>query len=312
MMACSCSINFRMQIAFPYFRFPSLSGASKTMAHNLLTQALNRTATAAPATATQGSLALDFETRARLKAHRIPVYKAEPDLEVMIRFVKAVEHHVRLGGGSGDGLDARHRSIAWTHLHNLLAYPWFVTWIGKAPCFISETSIATSLFGKCTWEAFTVAFRAQFGAQHAMQKVRQQLRDLKYNKADVAAFNRRFLELATMLDLPSSSPYTSGLSCQTPALPATEPGLSSLGVKLSRTNHHPRQRHPAGCSIRSPGHITRPLNIGARPGPQLSGPLPGPHPHSPCPHSGPPSQCHGPEPHAGRSKCNGPRAAWPT
>ena len=72
----------------------------------------------------------------------------------MIRFVKAAEHHVRLGGGSGDGLDARHCSIAWTHLHNLLEFPWFVAWIGKAPSLISETSIAASQFGKCTWEAF--------------------------------------------------------------------------------------------------------------------------------------------------------------
>ena len=109
------------------------------------------------------------------------------------------------------GRDARHVSIAWNHLDNLLAYPWFVTWIGKAPWFISETSIAASQFGKCTWEAFTIAFRAKFGAQHAMQNVRQQLRDLKYNNADAAAFNCRFPELATTLDLPPSSPYTSGL-----------------------------------------------------------------------------------------------------
>ena len=58
---------------------------------NLLTEVLTRTATAAPATAAQGSLSIDFETRARLKAHRISVYKVEPDLEVMIRFIKAVE-----------------------------------------------------------------------------------------------------------------------------------------------------------------------------------------------------------------------------
>lgn len=176
---------------------------------NLLTSILNRTPPSATPPPTHSTL--DFETRARLKAHRIPVYKAEPDLEVIIRFLKSVEHHVRLGGGSGDGVDAKRLSIAWTHLDSVLAYPWFATWIGKAPWFISETNITASRFDGCTWEAFTTAFRAQFGSQHAVQKVRQQLRDLEYNKDDVAAFHRRFLELAIMLDLPSSSPYPSGL-----------------------------------------------------------------------------------------------------
>ena len=129
---------------------------------NLLTTILDRTTTATPA-APAHNPPLDFETQARLKAHRIPVYRAKPGLEVMIRFTKAAEHHVRPGGGSGDGSDAKHLNIAWTHLDNMTACPWFVTWIGKAPWFISEMDIAASQFSGCTWEAFTAAFRAQFG-----------------------------------------------------------------------------------------------------------------------------------------------------
>ena len=143
-----------------------------------------------------------------------------------------------------------------------------------------------------------------------MQKVRQQLRDLRYNKADVAAFNRRFHELATMLDLPSSSPYTSGLSCQTPSLQQSlDPAVlvsNSVGQTITLDN---AIQLVTQFAARGTSHVPQHRST---PRPQLSGSLSGPHPHSPCPHSGPLFRCPGPEPHAGRYKCNGPRAVWPT
>jgi hypothetical protein len=152
-----------------------------------------------------------FEVRARLKEHRIPVYKAEPDLEVIVRFLAAVEHHVRLGGGDGGTNDAKHIGLAWTHLDAMLAYPWFVSFIGHDPYNVPVQDISLGHFAGCTWEAFKTAFKAQFGAQHAVQKIRQQLRDLKYNKHDVAGFHRRFLDLSAMLGLSSTAPYTDGI-----------------------------------------------------------------------------------------------------
>jgi hypothetical protein len=162
-------------------------------------------------TATTGGSNLSFEVRNRLKEHRIPTYKAEPDLEIIVKFLKEIEHHVRLGGGEGDSTDAKHISLAWTHLDTLRAYPWFVTWIGSPPYNIPEAAFATGGFLGCTWEIFKKAFKAQFGAQHAIQRVRQQLRNLKFNKLDVPGFHQRFLELASMLELHPSAPYTDGI-----------------------------------------------------------------------------------------------------
>lgn len=152
-----------------------------------------------------------FEVRARLKEHRIPIYKAEPDLEIIIKFLKEVEHHVRLGGGEGDSEDAKLIGLAWTHLDTLRAYPWFVSWVGAPPFNIPEAAFTTGGFLGCTWELFKTAFRNQFGAQHAIQKVRLQLRALKFNKFDVPAFHLRFLELCSLLDLQPSAPHTDGI-----------------------------------------------------------------------------------------------------
>ena len=77
-------------------------------------------------TATPASLD-GFVTRSRLKSHHIQAYRTEPGLETMIRTLKSVEHHLRLGGGSGQNIGAEHLSVAWTHLDNVLDYPWSVS-----------------------------------------------------------------------------------------------------------------------------------------------------------------------------------------
>jgi len=119
------------------------------------------------------------------------------DLEIVTRFLDEVEHYVRQGGAvcAKASKDNQHIDTAWRFL-STRAFQWFENAMTKLG--VNAIPPDNYEYG-ITWEQVREAFKKQYVPESAVSVIRKEWHSLKFNRTQVLKFNRRALELITIL-----------------------------------------------------------------------------------------------------------------
>ena len=119
------------------------------------------------------------------------------DLETVVRFLDEVEQYVRQGGAvcPKASKDNQHIDTVWRFL-TTRAFHWFEDAMTK----LGVDSIPPESYEyRITWEGVRDAFKKQYVPESAVSVIRKEWHSLRFNRAQVLKFNRRALELITIL-----------------------------------------------------------------------------------------------------------------
>ena len=119
------------------------------------------------------------------------------DLEIVTRFLDEVEHYVRQGGAVcvKASKDNQHIDTAWQFL-STRAFQWFENAMRKLG--VSSIPPDNYEYG-ITGEQVREAFKKQYVPESAISVTPKEWHSLRFNRVQVLKFNRRALELITIL-----------------------------------------------------------------------------------------------------------------
>jgi len=133
----------------------------------------------------------------KVKPHEPVRFDGSQDLEVVTHFLDDVEHYVRQGGAVCPKAwkDNQNIDTLWRFLSTRV-FRWFEDAMRKRGV---ETIPPRDGDYGVTWESVRTSFRKQYVPESAISVIRKEWHALRYNRNQVLKFNRRALELITIL-----------------------------------------------------------------------------------------------------------------
>jgi len=133
----------------------------------------------------------------KVKPHEPARFDGSQDLEVVTHFLDDVEHYVRQGGAVCPKASKDNQNIdtLWRFLSTRI-FRWFEDAMRKRGV---ETIPPRDGDYGVTWKSIRTSFRKQYVPESAITVIRKEWHALRYNRNQVLKFNRRALELITIL-----------------------------------------------------------------------------------------------------------------